>query len=511
MAVTATYTLYVDWASDGSWATGGDDISADWIGITIKRGYSSPLARYPFVGRMTVRLRNAAKTYSPPETAAARPRRPVKLDMTYGGNTVTMFRGWIETLRPAFGTTRSRQAVMECVDAIALLDRYDGEIALQTNTYADDIITSVVAATYTPPATNYQSGINMFPTAADRWTGRLLAWEGYGGGAGSGVLQRVNAANKIQDACAGDWGRFFISKAGAPTYYNRHQMPFDTSTALTLDDDIVGMDYEMGVSDIYNTIEVTCHPRKIGEVNEVLGEMDQNHAVMIEASGAEVFDIQFRDPSNNAIQLGGKTVVTPVRTTDFTVTSDEAGEGDDETLNVTATMAAYGDHATITITNDVARIVWLQPTLQVRGLAVRSLEPVTVLKEDVTSQGLYEKRRLRIDASLMSNPIHAENLAEWLLAYYKDPMHDIRGVTIFGNTNATFMAAVMNLELMARVVLTETQTGLSAQATYIYSMQHQISRGSIHTLTLDLEIAKTYTARGIWNTSLWQGTDKWVY
>jgi len=511
MAVTATYTLSVDWASNGSFVTAGDDISTDWISITIKRGYNSPLARYPFVGRMTARLRNAAKTYSPPEAAAARPRRPVKLEMTYGGNTVTVFLGWIETLRPAFGTTRSRQAIMECVDAIALLDRYDGEIALQTNTYADDIITSVVAATYTPPGTHYDSGINLFPTAADRWTGQLMMWGSRDGGSGSGVLQRVNAANKIQDACAADWGRFFINKAGEPTYYNRHQMPFDTTAALTLSDDMVRMDYEMGVSDVYNTIEVTCHPRKIGEVNEVLGEMDQNHAVMIEASGAEVFDIQFRDPSNNAIQLGGKTVVTPVRTTDFTVTSDEAGEGDDETLNVTATMTAYGDHATITITNDVARIVWLQPTLQVRGLAVRSLEPVTVLKEDGTSQTAYEKRRLRIDASLMSNPIHAENLAEWLLAYYKDPMHDIRGVTIFGNHDATFMAAVMNLELMNRVVLTETQTGLSAQATYIYSMQHQISRGSIHTLTLNLEIAKTYTARGVWNTSEWEGSDKWVY
>lgn len=509
MAVTATYALYVDWASNGSFATSGDDISADWISIGIQRGYNSPLARYPSVGRMTVRLKNSAKDYSPPETAAARPRRPVKLDMTYGGNTVVLFRGWIETLRPAFGTRRSRQAVMECVDAIALLDRFDGEIALQTNTYADDIITSVVAAVYTPPATAYQSGLNLFPTAADRWTGHILAWSSPSG-SGSGVLQRVNAAGKIQDACVADWGRFFISKAGAPTYYNRQQMPYDTTTALTLNDDMVGMDYEMGVADIYNTVEVTCHPRKIGEVNEVLGKLDQSQPIMIEASSAETIDIQFRDPSNNAVSLGGKTLVTPVATTDFTLTSDEGGEGTDETANVTPTMTAYGDHASITITNDVARIVWLQ-SLQVRGLAVRSLEPVTVVEEDGTSQTLYEKRRLRIDASLMSNPIHADNLAEWLLAYYKDPLHDIRGVTVFGNRNATFMAAVMNLELMNRVVLTETQTGLSAQATYIYSMRHNIGRGSIHTLTLNLEIAKTSAARGIWNTSLWEGSDKWAY
>jgi len=502
----ATYALYVDWNDDGDFDDAGEDISADWIRIAITSGYSSPFARYPTVGRMTVLLKNAAKTYSPPETATARPRLPVKLTMAYGGTTKTIFTGWIQTLRPDYGSRLARRAVMECVDAIWLLDQFDGEIALMTNTYADDIITRVVDAVYTPPATAYQNGINLFPTAADRWTGQLV-WALTAINQGAGVMQRVNASGKIQDACTSDWGRFFVSKAGVPTYYNRHKMPFDSTTALTLDDDMVGLDYGMSADDVRNYIEVTCHPRKIGEVNEVLGQLDQNDAPMIEDGASVTFDIAFRDPANNAVQLGGLSVVTPVATTDFAVTDDEAGEGTDDTASITPAMTAYGDHAEITLNNAAGHPVWVQ-TLRVRGLAVRSSESVTV----VASEASDVVQRLRVDAALMSSAIDAQSLAAWLLSYYKDPLHNIQGVTIFANSTATLMAAVRDLELMNRVVITEGQTGLSAQAGYIYAMRHTIERGRIHRLEFNMEQAYDYGADPFTiDTSRLDGADVLVY
>lgn len=497
----ATYALYVDWNDDGDFDDAGEDISSDWMRITITSGYSSPLARYPTVGRLTVLLKNAAKTYSPPETAAARPRLPVKLDMTYGGSTKTLFRGWIQSLLPDYGTSLNRRAVMECVDAIWLLDQYEGDITLQTNVYADDVIGAVVSAVYTPPSTAYDSGISLFPTGADRWAGQL------GKKAEFGVWQKVSASGKIQDACVSDWGRFFISKAGAPTFHNRHRAPFNTTTALTLDDDMVGLDYGMSADEVRNYIEVTCYPRKIGEVYEVLGQLDQTVPPIIEDGASVTFDIQFRDPANNAVTLGGKSVITPVATTDFTVTDDEAGEGTDDTGSVTPSMTAYGDHAAVTLANAAGHPVWVQ-FLRVRGIAVRSLDSVTV----VASEASNVVQRLRIDAPLMSSPIHAQSLANWLLSYYKDPLHDIQGVQIFANTNATLMAAVRDLELMDRVVITESQTGLTAQAGYIYAMRHTIEQGRIHRLTFSLEQAYDYGADPfIIDSSLIDGPDVIVY
>jgi len=512
MAVQATYALYVDWNSNGSYADAGDDISADWVNITISRGYYDTLARYPTVGRMTVLLNNSAQTYSPPATAAARPRRPVRLTMTYGGSTVTLFEGFITGIVPASGTKRSRRAMMYCVDRLADLDRFEGAIALQTNVHADDIITAVVAAVYTPGSTSYQSGLNLFATGADRWIGQLLAWEVHSGpGGGAAIMENISASDKILDACVGDWGRFFISKSGVPTFYNRHQMPTDSTTDLTLSDNMINMNYQMSDTDIFNYIEVTCHPRTIGTVNEVLGAISQTTAPMLEPSGATIFNIAFRDPSNNAIRLGGKTVLTPVATTDYICSSDEAGEGTDETANVTPTITAYGDRVEITMTNDVARQVYIQK-LQVRGLAVRILEPITVIAQDATSIAAYGKRKLAVDAVLMSNDIHAKNLADYLLAYYKDPHHEMRGIQIIGNINATLMAAVRDLELMDRVVLTETQTGLSSTAGYINWMQHTINSKWDHRLTFNLEEA--YTLGGDearWDEAHWDGPEVWIY
>ncbi len=503
----ATYGLYVDWNDDGDFGDAGEDISADWMHITIRRGMSSPMARFPTVGRMTVTLRNAAQTYSPPATAAARPRHEVYLSMTYSGTTKTIFRGWIESLKPASGTMRSRRAVMECVDAVWLLDQFEGDITLLTNVRADDVIEDVVDAVYTPPSDAYDGGINQFPTAADRWAGQLSiwAWRASAGG-GGGVSQSISASGKIYDACVSDWGRFFISAAGVPTYYNRHHMPFDSTAALTLDDTMVALDYEMSATSVRNHVEVTCYPRKIGETYEVLGQLDQGDAPIIEAGEAVTFDIAFRDPANTAVTLGGSEVIAPVATTDYTCTDDEAGEGTDVTGDVSSGITAYGDHGEVTLTNGGAVPARLQE-LRVRGLAVRSYESVTV----VASEASDVVQRMAVDAPLMSSPVDAQGLADWLLSYYKDPLHDIKGVEIIANSNATFMAAVRDLDLCERVVLTESQTGLSAQAGYIYSMRHDIGQGSIHRLSLDLEQAYSYgVTRPAWDTAEWDA-DVWVY
>ena len=164
MGEVATYALYVDWNSDGDYGDAGEDISADWMSISITRGFNGPLARYPGVGRMTVQLKNAAQTYSPPATAAARPRRPVRLTMTYDATTVTLFEGYIDTLKPTSGTQRTRRAVMDCIDDGSKLDQFEGSITLETNVWADDVIASIVSAVYTPASTAYDVGINVFAT-----------------------------------------------------------------------------------------------------------------------------------------------------------------------------------------------------------------------------------------------------------------------------------------------------------------------------------------------------------
>ena len=149
-------------------------------------------------------------------------------------------------------------------------------------------------------------------------------------------------------------------------------------------------------------------------------------------------------------------------------------------------MTAYADKAEVTLTNALSRPTFVQ-ALQVRAYAVRAREPVVVRKSDATSIASYQKRALAIQAPLMSKESEALRLAEYLLDVYKTPRDIVEGVVVLGNKSATFLAAVRDLELLDRVVVTETQTGLSSYAGHVYRMRHSIPNKHDHRLTLDLE------------------------
>jgi len=481
MSVTATYTLTVDWNNDGDYGDSGDDISALMISANIRRGFSSPLARMAAVGRATFVLNNASQAFSPALEADVLPARTVLFTMTYS-STVTLFTGRIESIKPAMGQYGTRRCILECVDDIALLDIYAGDIALQTDVYADDIITAVVAACYTPADTDYQAGINFFPTSADRWS-----WKAFDGAPRTrGPYENIRASSKILDACAADWGRFFIAKDGDPTFHNRHQTALDASTELTIDDLMMDMDYQKTASTVYNAIDVTCTPRRISPNLEIVGEISQDSAPKIEGSDNREFTIRFKDPVNSEITVGGLSSITPVASTDYECTDDEGGAGTDMTGDVTCAATFYGNHADITLTNADAAPVYVQK-LQVRAYPVRSQNDVTMNSTDDTSVTAYGKRKLAISAPLMSSQADALSLAGYLVAVYKDPVDCVEGLTFSANRTATLIAAARDLELQDKVVVTEAQTGLSAVSGFIYSMRHRIVRGGKdHRVTINL-------------------------
>jgi len=103
----------------------------------------------------------------------------------------------------------------------------------------------------------------------------------------------------------------------------------------------------------------------------------------------------------------------------------------------------------------------------------------------------YQKRALRVEAPLISDPAAAQHLADYLLDAYKNPINQVSNVEIIANKNATWMAAVRDLELLDRVVISETQTGMSSVAMYVSSMRHRYINRYEHRMILGLETAYT--------------------
>lgn len=473
----ATYSLYVDWNGDGDFGDAGEDVTSDFISALITRGFASPLARMATTGQATFVLKNLNRTYSPALHANVLPRRQVKFNMTYDSITSTLFRGYLKSIEPQMGQFRSRRVALKCVDAQALLDKHEGPVALQTNVFANDVIQATVAAVYTPPSgVGYDTGINFFPTSGDRWN--------FDAGLG---FEEVVAARKIEDACVSDWGRFFISAFGVPTYHNRHNAPLNATTVLTLNDTMQNMQYSKGEDEVYNVVEVVCHPRATGTVLERVGWISQDKAPRIEANADAVFVLKFSDPATQE-SIGVLSPVTPVAGTDYTCASDENGSGDDTTASVSAAMTAYGDRAEVTLTNASSNPVYVQ-SLQVRGYAVRARSPITVTASDATSIATYQRSKLRIDAPLMNGEAEAQRLADYLLSAYKAPNDNVENLTLFANKYDSWLTFARELELEQRVVVSETQTGLSGYVGYVYQITHNITHQSQHRVTFSLETA----------------------
>lgn len=480
---TATYTLWVDWDGDGDFLDAGEDISDDLISGVVERGFSSPTARMGQTGRATFVLWNGTRAYSPAYTAAALPRRAVRLDMTVGLTTATIFAGFVKGLKPEPGQWRARTAMLECVDALDLLGLHEGSIAALQNALANEIIAAIVASVYTPPSTDYQTGINVFPVSADNWDSP------------SGIgFEDTPAGQKIERVCGADWGRFWIAGSGAPTYRNRHSH-IGAASVLTLETDgsLRALGYDKGDASIYNHVEIGCYPRAVGTIYERLGYIGgdsgtRNAPPAIEPGATRTFELQYKDPAGGA-RMGALAALTPVSDTDYAATSDEAGEGADVTADISVAVTAYGDRAMVAVSNGGAALAYLQ-RLQVRGLAVRVRAQVTVQAQDATSILAYQRRKLRVSLPTLSSEAEGQALADYLLRIHKEPRDVVGGISFDGAENDTLMAAARDLELLDKITVTEYQTGLSSYAGFVYRLRHAFGDGR-HIVTFDLDSLTT--------------------
>lgn len=475
------YIVYVDWNNDGDFSDSGEDVSVDTLAVRIDRGYDSPVARVPKVGTATIVLLNHDKQYSPPLVANALPRRAVRIDMGTG----TLFRGYIRDIRPAPGQHRERTVEIECEDAMALLDQHEGPTALQTDVYADDIISAVVSAVFTPASTSYDQGINKFSVSAERWTDVDKIGVGY---------EEITASQKITDACASDWGRFYVSKSGVPTFKNRHSVALDSTVELVLSDDMVDMGYAKSVAEVYNQIETKAVPRSVSGTVEVLGAFAGDNKPYLRPGEVTTVKINFVDPDNTALQIGGKDAIAPVAGTDVIANDQQGGGGTSYSASIGIAMTARADYAEVTLTNNAAVPVYIT-TLRVRGYPVRVTDEIPVLAGNAVSQNAYQKRKLVVSTPLVNLQSEAAMLAQHLLDTWKDPRDAVTGVAFLANAgDDTLTNAARDLELLDRVTLTETQTGLSAIRGHILAIRHDIARPSMgallrHEVQLNLERA----------------------
>ncbi len=460
-----SFRFEVNWSGDG--VTFSDE-SANVLQAQVKLGMGAGfLSAVADVGTCALTLDNATMRYSPDNAAGALygqlvPRRQLRVRATDGLTTWTIFRGFIERIAPEAGVYGRRRVLIEGVDAIALLKFQRISLPLQQNQRADQLIATIVSATYTPPATNYRPGNDTFDVAADQWNAEHTA-----------------ALSAIQQCAESEFGRFFIQRDGTPTFYDRRWAFAPLTPALTLNASPITLAVRRDADQVYNSVKVIAHPRATLSLIGVLAQANSALRIPpIGPSGAGVRDVtlRFRDASTGQFVGGTGLIVPLVPYVDYAINEKPDGSLADYTaspyfaLSVTAALAT---EIKLRLQNSALGALYATK-LQVRGQAIIAYDPLIFSREDTGSQAAYQKRALTHDLTLSADADLAESLATYLLDRYSSPFTRVDSVTIQNDAliNST---NVFSLNLFDLLSLTDSQTGISAMLCWIVGLRLHIT------------------------------------
>ena len=455
--MTTTFTANIRW--DAAWV----DETAYLRRITIRSGFDRARDSVAGVGACELVLENSSGRFSPGNTGGALyghllPRKEVRVQASDGANTWTIFRGWIDALKPAAGEYGDLTCTLECVDGLAMLAQQSVSVAHEDTKAVDEAVAAVVSAAYTPLATSYSDN-------GDELEHYGQAWK----------PEHTTARDALKQICDAVWGRFFITRSGTATYWSREDRQDPSGSAqLTLSDHAVNqMLMDLDVNGVINKCQVVVYPAEtVGSVQEI---WRARTALRIAPGQSREVHALFRD--DNGERCAAVDVVEPVANTDYTVNEASDGSGVDYTTEPSFSIS-FDTQATrmkITLGNTATGPLYVT-LLKVRGKPIRIYDPITFEDEDATSQAAYEVRATTLDLQMQGDPVFGEALAGYLVHRYKDPALVVDQVTV--NDRDTINSTnVYSLELLDKVLISDSQSGAASLLHWIRGVEYDLGTG----------------------------------
>ncbi len=416
-----TWHAWFDWNNDGILES---DEANRLLRLTTLRGRKS-LLDAPYVGKATLTLDNSDQRFNPwnvssPLYGNVKPGRRVKITVTIGGTTYSVFTGRIDLPKQIISTAGAapREIVITAMDGWDWLRSQRVNVALFANILTGDAIVEVLSA-----AGWIESGVWILGTSALGSTTVL-------GGAGYSEQYDINAgvdtipywftedesaAAAVNDLIDSELGRAEIDADGKFIFRSRWAS-FGAAADVVLTDAMIS---EVAVptpwEGVKNLIRITVNPRNLTTTQVIWSTVDVPSIV---AGGSVTIWAEFRDA--NGARSPATSVVTPVAMTDYTANSAANGSGTDLTANISIVITKFSSTAELVVTNSAAVTAYLT-FLQLRGVIVQALSSHAIIQEDATSEATWGKRDVTRDLRWQQSTDHANDLALYLLSRLKDP------------------------------------------------------------------------------------------
>jgi hypothetical protein len=269
--------------------------------------------------------------------------------------------------------------------------------------------------------------------------------------AGSGSVP-VKNSDITDDFLLEDGSSFLLLESGDNLLLDNNQAAaFYTGTPGTnaVERDIV--DVKVSYSKyLFNRAKLTTYPRTVDGSNVVLWNLDEP----IEIAAGETIDNvrgQYKDPNNDAIEVNGYDMVTPVATTDYLMNAAADGSGANRTSDLVVT-ATYGSaEVSYSLTNNNASTSYIT-FLQARGKGIYIRDKTEKVYDSTTSQASYGVQPITVDFPYVSNMDDLFTFAPksggtmyngGIFTNYDQPNMTADVVTIFVNKTSLAMMAFM--------------------------------------------------------------------
>lgn len=502
---TATYKALVSWDGSGLFTGPNDDITGYVQEIFWERGrdYPSQLTGRSKSLSLAVMLNNETGRFNSfqsgsPMAGNILPRRPVRIDMTIGANTVTRCYGFLDDIEPQIALGGAHKALLRSVGPLALMN--DVEVSLPV---AKDALTGAAFGTVLDQA-GWAAGDRLLDagqTQMTRWpdyTGRVLA---------------LTAIRDLEDTEPGFVRETMDGKIAWEDRHHRLNAPHRTSQATFSDTEGSALGFRNiqqkdQLKEIFNEVRASVQTYR-QEAEQLLWTLQSVPSIGVGKS--EPFFAEWPNPTTGQDGHQVDLWTTPVATTDYTANSQADGLGTDLTADMAVTVSKFSTAMKITVTNNASQTAFLTK-LQARGVPVFKQEPIPVESEDATSKSKYGPRTYPVPGRFIPDRATAQDYVAHIKSIYKDPI-PILPFSYIANRNDDLLAKAQVLDVSDRITVNAdaaTKLGIGEDF-FIESERHHITMaGMLHQVFYEVSPASGYS--GFWSFPAHMGIEtKFAY
>lgn len=414
-------------------------------------------------GAMNLTLNNESGQFIPGLTTSLAgwdKGTPICLIFQVNSASKRRFYGRINTITPssgAFAVDRVAVTVSDWMDYAAIHPVVNPSQGV--NQTADEVLTTLVSDLgIAPLATDYDSGVHVFPTTLDN------------------VTTKTKTYSEISKLMFSELGYCYLIKD--PAY--GETLVFDNAEArnglrtpdATFDNSMTSLETDYG-NNIINRFVNKVYPRLVDAAPVVLYATQKR--IKVPSGRTVVFRGNYTDP-NGGKEIAGINMVTPVITTDYTAMGTKTGGGSDYTANLTVGVVMGTEGTTFTLTNGASATAWVW--IRIRGYGVTVYNPIETTAEDQTSIDEYDYRSITLDQKYLDEPDTGEQFGKTIVEQEKQPRLRVNKVNFIANRSDALMAAWLDRDVGDLVYLKETGREIDAYA-YIQGVAFTISPGGL--------------------------------